>query len=114
VVVAQAAAAPMVAGTAQAVARCIDAMLDQIVTAEIARQLHEEAMRTRGMAVWIVMEDQAAYPGKLVARLASTEPTPYILLANTLAEMRAALPAGLHHSDRTPADPDGLVELWSS
>jgi hypothetical protein len=46
-------------------------MLDQVVTAEIARQLHEQAMRTRGMAVWIVMEDQATYPGKLMARLAT-------------------------------------------
>jgi hypothetical protein len=27
------------------------AMLDQIVTPEIAEQLHEEALRTRGMAV---------------------------------------------------------------
>jgi hypothetical protein len=89
-------------------------MLDQVVTAEIARQLHEQAMRTRGMAVWIVMEDQATYPGKLMARLATVETTPYVLLADTLDEMRAALPPGLHHSDRTPADPDGLVELWSS
>jgi hypothetical protein len=32
-------------------------MLDQIVTAEIARQRHENAMRAHGMAVWIVMED---------------------------------------------------------
>jgi hypothetical protein len=29
-------------------------MLDQIVTPEIARQLHAEALRTRGMAMWIV------------------------------------------------------------
>jgi len=71
-------------------------------------------MRTRGMAMWIVMEDQAAYPGKLMARLVTTDPTPYVLLADTLDEMRASLPPGLHHSDRTPADPDGLVELWSS
>jgi hypothetical protein len=89
-------------------------MLDQIVTAETARQLHEEAMRTRGIAVWTVMEDQANYPGKLIARLATTDPTPCVLLADTLDEMRAALPPGLYHSDRTPADPDGLVELWSS
>jgi hypothetical protein len=89
-------------------------MLDQIVTPEIARQLHEEALRTRGMAVWIVMEDQAAYPDKLMARLTTTEPTTYVLLADTLAEMRAALPPGMHRSDRTPADPVGLLELWSS
>jgi hypothetical protein len=47
-------------------------MLDQIVTPEIARQLHDEALRTRGMAIWIVMEDQAAYPGNLMARLTTT------------------------------------------
>jgi hypothetical protein len=89
-------------------------MLDQIVTAEIARQLHDEAMRTRGMAVWIVMDDWVAYPGKLMARLATMETTPYVMLADTLDEMRAALPPGMHRSDRTPADPVGLVELWSS
>jgi hypothetical protein len=66
------------------------------------------------MAVWIVMKEQAACPGKLIARLATMETTPYVLLADTLDEMRAALPPGLHHSDRTPADPDDLVELWSS
>jgi hypothetical protein len=60
------------------------------------------------------MEDQAAYPGKLMARLTTTEPTTYVLLADTLAKMRAVLPPGLHHSERTPADPDDLVELWSS
>jgi len=90
------------------------AMLDQIVTPETARELHGEALRTRGMAVWIVMQDQPAYPGKLMARLATMETTPYVLLADTLDEMRAALPPGMYRSDRTPADPAGLVELWSS
>jgi len=66
------------------------------------------------MAMWIVMDDLVAYPGKLMARLATMETTPYVLLADTLDEMRAALPPGLHRSDRTPADPDGLLELWSS
>jgi len=89
-------------------------MLDQIVTAETAQELHGEALRTRGMAVWIVMQDQPAYPGKLIARLATMDPTPYVMVADTLGEMRAALPPGMSRSDRTPADPAGLVELWSS
>jgi len=89
-------------------------MLDQIVTPEIARQLHEEALRTRGMAVWIVMDDWVAYPGKLMARLATMQTTRYVLFADTLDGMRAALPPGMYRSDRTPADPAGLVELWSS
>jgi hypothetical protein len=91
-----------------------DAMLDQIITAETARQLHEEALRARGMAVWIVMDDWVAYPGKLMARLVTADPTPYVMLADTLDEMRAALPPGMYRSDRTPADPVGLVEIWSS
>jgi hypothetical protein len=60
------------------------------------------------------MQDQPAYPGKLIARLATIDPTTYVMVADTLDEMRAALPPGLHHSDRTPADPEGLAELWSS
>jgi hypothetical protein len=73
-------------------------MLDQVVTAEIARQLQEDAMRTRGMAVWIVMEDQATYPGKLMVRLTTTEPIPYVLLADTLDEMRGlGLRSCRHH-----------------
>jgi hypothetical protein len=38
----------------------------------------------------------------LLVRLMTTEPTTHILLADTLAEMRAALPPGWHYSDRTP------------
>jgi hypothetical protein len=60
------------------------------------------------------MDDWVAYPGKLMARLATMDPTPHVMLADTLDEMRAALPPGLHRSDRTPADPAGLLEFWSS
>jgi hypothetical protein len=89
-------------------------MLDQIVTAEIAPELQGEALRTRGMAVWIVMQDQPAYPGKLIARLATMDPTPYVMVTDTLDEIRAALPPGMYRSYRSPADPVGLVELWLS
>ena len=60
------------------------------------------------------MDDWVAYPGKLMARLATMQTTRYVLLADTLDGMRAALPPGMYRSDRTPADPAGLVELWSS
>lgn len=89
-------------------------MIDQIVTADIAQQLHNEAIRTRAMAAWIVMETHHPHPGKMLARLATTEPTVYVLLADTLAELRAQIPPGLERSGRTPADPEGVVEIWFS
>jgi hypothetical protein len=46
-----------------------------------------------------------------IARLATMETTPYVLLADTLDEMRAALPPGMYRSDRTPADQPAW---WSS
>ena len=64
-------------------------MLDQIVSATTAGQLNNEAIRTRAMAVRIVMASHHPYKGKVLARLATTEPTVYILLADTLAELRA-------------------------
>jgi hypothetical protein len=35
-----------------------------------------------------------------------------VLVAGTLEELRAQLPAGLRHSGRLPADPPDLVEVW--
>jgi hypothetical protein len=57
------------------------------------------------------MDDRVAYPGKLMARLATMEMTPYVMLADTLDEMRAALPPGMHRSDRTPRT---RKACWSS
>jgi hypothetical protein len=39
------------------------------------------------------------------------EMTPYVMLADTLDEMRAALPPGMHRSDRTPRT---RKACWSS
>lgn len=89
-------------------------IVDQVVDADTARQLHAEAVSTRAMAAWIVMTGQIDYPGKLVARLATTAPTVYVLLADTLAGLRDALPRGLDYSERQPADPDGVLEVWFS
>jgi hypothetical protein len=73
-------------------------LLGVMITADIALQLHSKAMRTRGMAVRTVMEDQATYPGKLMVRLTTTEPIPYVLLADTLDEMRGlGLRSCRHH-----------------
>jgi hypothetical protein len=40
------------------------------------------------------------------------KPLPYQLLADTLAGIRAMLPPGLVRSERMPADPPEVVEIW--
>ena len=39
-------------------------------------------------------------------------PSPYLLLADTLTGIRAMLPPGLVRSERMPADPPEVVEIW--
>jgi hypothetical protein len=40
------------------------------------------------LLAWIVMREEEAYPGQFVARLATDVVTPYVLLADTLRELR--------------------------
>jgi hypothetical protein len=61
---------------------------------------------------WIVMDDVPEYLGAVVARLVTDAPTPYILIAQTLAEIHANLPSGLVRSERQPSDPLEVVEIW--
>jgi hypothetical protein len=49
---------------------------------------------------------------RFVARLVTTHPTIYLMLADTLAELQAMLPPGLERSPRQPADPPEVVEVW--
>ena len=51
-------------------------------------------------------------PGEFVARLMTTEPTPYVILADTLVGLQAQLPLGLTRTDRQSADPPEVVEVW--
>jgi hypothetical protein len=87
---------------------------DQIIDAVMARALQADAVRTRPLLAWIVMLDQPEYPGEFVARLVTDGPTPYVLLADTLAGLHAQLPTDLVRSDRQPADPPEVVEVWFS
>jgi hypothetical protein len=61
-----------------------------------------------------VIRDQPAYPGKLIARLATIDPTPTSWWPTRWTRCGPRYRPGLLHSDRTPADPAGLVGLWSS
>jgi len=89
-------------------------MPDQIIEAVLAQELHADACQTRPMVGWMVTQDGPDYPGKVVARLVTDGPTPYVLVADTLAALRAQLPADVMRSQRQPADPPHVVELWFS
>ena len=65
--------------------------------------LQDDVARAHGEVGWIISQNPPAHPDKaLMARLVSTMPTPYVLLADTLADLQAMLPAGLERSDRQP------------
>ena len=87
---------------------------DQIIDADMARSLHADACRDHAAVAWAVLWDLPAYPGRYAARLATSGPggSPYLLLADSLAEIRALLPPGLVRSGRQPADSPDLVEIW--
>lgn len=89
----------------------MSAISDQIIDAVAAQALHADACRDHPVVGWVVMRDQPA-PGAFIARLVTDTPTPYVLLASTLAEIHAQLPSGLVRSDRQPAEPPDLVEIW--
>lgn len=85
---------------------------DQLIDATMARALHADACRTHAAVAWAVFWDLPAYPDRYAARMATSTASPYLLLADTLAEIRAMLPPGLAWSDRMPADPPEVVEIW--
>jgi hypothetical protein len=49
---------------------------------------------------------------KIIARLVTDRPTPYVLMAESLAELQARLPPGLERVERQPADLPEVVEIW--
>ena len=87
-------------------------MDDQIINAVMARSLHADACRAHPLVGWIVMRDPPDYPDRFVARLVTAAASPSILVADTLAEVQAALPHGLKRSARQPADLPDVVEVW--
>ena len=86
--------------------------MDQVIDAAMARGLHADACRSHALVGWVVRRDPPEYPGKVVARLVTETPSPYVLVADTLAEVHAQLPAGLARAGRQPADPPEVVEIW--
>ena len=89
-------------------------MSDQIIDAVMARGLHTDACRTYALVGWVVMQDAPEYPDKFIARLVTDAPSPYLLLADTLAELHGQLPPHLVRKGRQPVDPPEVVEIWFS
>jgi hypothetical protein len=61
-------------------------MPDQIIDAAMALSLQADACRAHPLVGWLVTKDLPDYPGKVVGRLVTDAPSPYILVADTLAE----------------------------
>jgi hypothetical protein len=89
-------------------------MNDQIIGADLARGLHTDVVRTHPLVGWIVMRDPPGYPGKVTARLVTGGPSFYVLVADTLADVRIQLPPLLERSERQPTDLPEVVEIWFS
>jgi hypothetical protein len=89
-------------------------MSDQIIDAVMARGLHADACRAHALVGWVVMQDSPEYPDKIIARLVTDAPSPYLLIAETLAEMHGQLPPQLVRKARQPVDPPEVVEIWFS
>ena len=87
-------------------------MADQIIDAAMAQSLTIDAARSHVLCGWIIQNDLPEHPDKFVARFATTHPTIYVMLADSLAEIQAMLPPGLVRSERQPADPPEVVEVW--
>jgi precorrin-4 methylase len=85
---------------------------DQVVTPEMARTMHAKAVQAGALVGWVVSAGEDEHQGKLVARMVTGSPSVYVLVADTLDKLRAMLPPDLERSERQPADPPGVIELW--
>jgi hypothetical protein len=85
---------------------------DQVITPEMARAVQADALRGRPLVGWVVSAGEDEHHGKLVARMVTVLPSAFVLVADTLEELRAMLPPGLERSERQPVDPPVVIELW--
>jgi hypothetical protein len=78
----------------------------------MARSIQADMIRKHPLMAWVVTQDQDAHSGQFVARLVTNEPTVYVMLAGTLAELRDQLPPRLERTDRHSFHPREVVEIW--
>jgi len=87
------------------------------LTPAYAQFMHGYASSRDKWLTWILTAADVEHPGKHVARAHQADHQggtvqPGALVADTLAELRAMLPAGLTRSDRTSALPPDVIESW--
>ena len=58
---------------------------DQIIDPPTARAVQRDVAKKRSLCGWAVYRDAPDYPGKVIARLVTTGPTPYVLVADSLS-----------------------------
>ncbi len=86
--------------------------MDQVIDPVMARALQDDGIRGGALVGWVITQDPVAHSGRVAARLLTSRPTPYVLLADTLADLHAMLPPGLERSDRQRHDPPDVIEVW--
>ena len=65
------------------------------------------------LPLWVVYERPTDFPDHFVARKWLTDkPSPVVLLAGSLPELRSKLPVGLSGMPRSPQDEPQIVEVW--
>lgn len=67
--------------------------------------------------MWFITVADPAHPGKVTARAHSADGRggaqfPGALVADTLHELRAKMPAGLTRRGRAPIHPADVIETW--
>ena len=88
-------------------------MQDQVVDKVMASAIQADVARVHPLLGWVVTQNPPQHPAAaFAARLITTGPTPYVLLAENLAALHAQLPEGLQRFERQPTDPPDVVEVW--
>jgi hypothetical protein len=87
------------------------------LTPAYAQIMHADASARDKWLTWILTASDIEHPGKFVARAHQADHQggtvqPGELVADTLDELRAMLPAGLTRHDRTSALPPDVLEIW--
>lgn len=89
----------------------------RLMTAAEALALHVRASANHGLVMWFVTMSDPAHPGRAVAYAMKGDQSggrrlPGELVAKTIEQLRAMLPAGLTRHDPSTYDPLGTVEAW--
>jgi len=93
---------------------------DAVLTRRDAQTLQDNAADRGVQLAWLVSEADPDHPDQFTARAHTLDYQggkylPGALVAETLAELHAQMPAGLTVTQRMPWQdfiPDGIVEMW--